>query len=287
MKHLSFICLLSVVLNTYCVNAQQADTSAFPQVSIPGTEVRYIQSSIVGDEFKIFIALPANYWSTDSTYPVLYCTDANGLFPLMTQTARIMEQPGIEELPDIIIVGIGYRSPAQSAKLRFRDLTPTHIPEYPLSGGAPLFLSFIKEELIPFIKKNYRVSDDAAYEGYSYGGEFGLYVLFHEPELFHRYIIGSPWLPHDNFVMLKYESDYASTHRDLSARVFMSVGALEETAGTVTEVGQVSDMKLLSERLLQRHYPSFSLVTKVFEGETHLSGIPVTMSRGVRVIYGR
>ncbi|HEY9164592.1 MAG TPA: alpha/beta hydrolase-fold protein [Candidatus Kryptonia bacterium] len=278
-----FLILFAMIACANLATAQQ--TESFSRVSIPETEVRYLRSSIVGDTFEISIALPNNYYSKDTTYPVLYMTDANMCFPLTVQSARVMEQPGMEELPDIIIVGIGYRSLAQWGRLRFRDLTPTRIPEYSLSGGAPLFFRFIKEELIPFIKKNYKVSNDAAYEGYSYGGEFGLYVLFNEPELFHRYIIGSPWLPHDNFVMLKYESDYASTHRDLSAIVFMSVGELEETAGTVTEIGQVSDMKLLSERLLQRHYPSFMLETKVFEGETHLSAGPATISRGLRVIY--
>ncbi|MFZ1977092.1 MAG: alpha/beta hydrolase-fold protein, partial [Bacteroidota bacterium] len=80
---------------------------AFPQVSIPKTKVRYIQSTIVGDEFKIYIALPANYRSTNKTYPVLYFTDANWTFALVTQIARFMQLG--KELPQIIFVGIGYR----------------------------------------------------------------------------------------------------------------------------------------------------------------------------------
>jgi len=274
-------------LCTYCAIAQRAET--FPRVSLPETEVRYLRSSIVGDEFEISIALPPNYRSSNTAYPVLYVTDANVLFAAMTQITRGMLQPGIEELPPILLVGIGYRidSLIQWARLRSRDLTPTTVPDPFPTGGAPLFMRFIKEELMPFIRQNYKTSSDAAYAGYSYGGICGLYVLFHEPELFQRYLIASPWMSHDSLITLKYESGYASKHSDLPARVFMSVGGFEETQGTVTEVGMVSNMKLLADRLLNRRYPNFFLKTHVFEGETHLSGGVAAMSRGLRVLYGK
>ena len=287
MKRLFFICSLAVVLYTCSVNAQQADTLTFPQVTIPGTEVRYIQSSIIGDEFKIFIALPANYRSADTTYPVLYCTDANTGFAVTTQIIRVMQLDN--ELPQIIIVGIGYRSGDTLSKwseLRSRDLTPTSVPNE-VTGGAPKFLRFIREELMPFIKKNYRASGDAAYAGYSHGGLFGLYALFHEPSTFNRYVIGSPSIFYDSLVTLKYEADYAAKHSDLAARVFMSVGELEEKADPLLPPAykMVTNMQQLADNLLSRRYPSLHLQTVLFPGETHLSGYPCAMSRGFRVIY--
>jgi hypothetical protein len=266
--------------------AQQVDT--FPRASIRNTEVRHIRSSIVGDEFEIYIALPPNYQSSKIAYPVLYMTDANMFFAAMTQITRGMQQPGMDELPPFLLVGIGYRidSLIQWVRLRTRDLTPTSVPDPFPTGGAPQFLRFVKEELIPFIKKDYRTTNDAAFAGFSYGGLLGLYVLFHEPNLFQRYIIGSPWITHDSLVTFKYESKYASTHADLPARVFMSVGGLEETVGKVTEVGIVTDIKLLADMLIRRRYPNLYLKTHVFEGETHLSAVAATMSRGLRVIYG-
>jgi predicted alpha/beta superfamily hydrolase len=283
--HVAIVLVLG--LHTFSANGQQKNFSTFPQASLFDTEVRYLKSAIVGDEFEISIALPFNYRDSDTTYPVLYMTDANMLFAAMTQMTRGMAQPGIEELPQIILVGIGYRidSLAQWYRLRSRDLTPTITEDLWPTGGAPLFLRFIREELMPFIKKNYRASPDASYAGYSLGGLFGLYVLFHTPEVFQRYIIGSPWILYDDEVTLKYESKYASTHRDLSARIFVSVGELEETAGKVTGSTVVRDMKLLADKLTNRHYPGLSLDTKVFEGETHLSGGMVAFMRGLRSIY--
>lgn len=282
-RHLLIPCCLTLCIS--CAMAQQAEP--FPRASIRNSEVRHIRSSIVGDEFEIYIALPSNYHSSKMAYPVLYMTDANMFFAAMTQIARAMQQPGMDELPPFLLVGIGYRidSLIQWARLRTRDLTPTSVPDPFPTGGAPKFLRFVKEELMPFIKKNLRTTNDAAFAGFSYGGLFGLYALFHEPNLFQRYIIGSPWVTHDSLVTFKYESKYASTHADLSARVFMSVGGLEETVGKVTEPGLVTDIKLLADILQKRHYPNLHLRTHVFEGETHLSCAAATMSRGLRVIY--
>jgi len=279
--------IFAFVLYTHGVNAQQAGTAAFPRVSIPETEVRHIQSSIVGDEFEISIALPSNYYSTDTTYPVLYITDANLFFAATTQIVRMMQLGN--ELPQMLIVGIGYRSDSLSnwLALRSRDLTPTPTPDPNgqgwLTGGAPLFLRFIREELIPFITKNYRTSPDATYAGISYGGLFGLYVLFHEPTTFHTYLIGSPSIWFDNRVILKYEADYAKINRDLSAKVFMSVGELEERQSSAAKM--VTNMKQLADTLMSRKYPGLNLETKIFEGETHVSAPAVETSRGLRSIY--
>jgi len=291
MTRLFFFCSLAVALYTCSVNAQQADTSAFPQVTIQGTEVRYIRSSIVGDEFKIFVALPANYRSTDTTYPVLYITDANWWFAEGTQIVRLMQADN--ELPQIIIIGIGYPTDSlnKQVELRTRDLTPPSIQDSLWNGcrtgGAPKFLRFIREELMLFIKKNYRASGDAAYAGYSHGGLFGLYALFHEPSTFNRYVIGSPSIFYDSLVTLKYEADYAAKHSDLAARVFMSVGELEEKADPLLPPAykMVTNMQQLADNLLSRRYPSLHLQTVLFPGETHLSGYPCAMSRGFRVIY--
>ena len=56
------IIILKLTLVFTSVSAQQLDT--FPPESIPNTEVRYLHSSIVGDDYKISIALPARYRSS-------------------------------------------------------------------------------------------------------------------------------------------------------------------------------------------------------------------------------
>lgn len=279
--------LLALTVHPWCLNAQKADDLSFPRVSIPETEVRYIQSAFVGGEFGISVAFPANYRASGKNYPVLYLTDANLSFAASTQIIRMMQFGNT--LPQMLLVGIGYRTDSLSTciRLRSRDLTPTQILNPTMAGlptgGAPLFMRFIREELIPFIGKNYRVTPEATYAGVSYGGLFGLYVLFHEPETFQNYIIGSPSIWFDNMVTLRYEAEYAKNHHDLPAKVFMSAGELEESEGSGLRM--VTNMKLLADTLLSRKYPNLRMETAVFPGETHLSAGGPAIIRGLAMIY--
>jgi hypothetical protein len=150
------VILFTLAVCVSCAKAQQADTMTYKQVTLPQTEIRYIYSSIIGEEIKIFVSLPENYRLTDTTYyPVLYLTDANLMFAAINQIIRMM-QIGME-LPQLILVGLGYKTDNLSAvfKLRSGDLTPTPIPDpqklgWP-TGGAPRFIRFMREELFPFI----------------------------------------------------------------------------------------------------------------------------------------
>ncbi len=145
-----------------------------------------------------------------------------------------------------MVVGIGYPVDGmeKTLNLRTRDYTPTNDTafatyaaslwgngEKPTPGGAPAFLRFIKEELKPFIEKNYPVDPaDATLIGHSFGGLFATYALFHEPGTFQRFVIASPSLWWDHQVSLRYEKEYAAAHQDLAASVFLSVGGLETAA---------------------------------------------------------
>lgn len=278
---------IELALMIFCAEAQHADTSIFPRVFLPETELRYLYSSIVGDEFEIFIALPRDYNISDTTYPVLYLTDANMWFAATTQIMRFLQLPGKDELPQILLVGIGYNAENISKwmELRARDLTPTKLPDsrMKVSGGADRLLRFIREELMPFVQQNYRASPDASYCGGSFGGLFGLFTLFHEPETFQRYIIISPSIWYDNRIPLKYEREYALQHSDLNAKIFMSVGSFEQSADSSS--GMITDMFQLADSLRSRGYSNMSLETALFDGETHRSVISAAISRGLRVIY--
>ena len=119
------------------------------QVTIPGTELLSLSSSITGQEYRIFVALPNSTFldsyaeNPNLRYPVLYVLDANALFGMVTETVRIFSL--LEIIDEIIVVGIGYPvdSFVATAGFRSRDMTP--------KSGAPKFLQFIREELIPMI----------------------------------------------------------------------------------------------------------------------------------------
>ena len=276
-------------------------SSPYPPVSLPNTEIRLLESSIVDDTYRLHISLPVTYANSNKTYPVVYLTDGNGLFPL-TQSIAEGLSTGLE-IPRLIVVGIGYDTDKsmQWERYRERDLLPTNASARDASrrqeftrtgirrGQAGAFLRFIRQELKPFINANYRTNpDDSTFVGTSYGGLFGLYVLFHQPDTFNRYVIGSPAIHHDNRVVLTYESRYAAHHDDLPVRVFMSVGAREELDDPFIEplFQFVTNTKTLAKTLEERRYPGLQLTTHVFEDETHGSVVPATFSWGLRVVFG-
>ena len=293
---ISFLCLAAS-----CEQNSEQPSAAdpkYPPVSLYDTEQRVIRSKFVNVDFEIYISLPFSYSKSDTTYPVLFSLDANRSFGMVSNLVTILSTPH-KEIPEIIVVGIAY--PINGLEdwviARNRDYTPTHKPEYDKywvdrlsklsgrddivvhSGGAERFLYFIREELIPFIESNYRVSSsDRALLGFSLSGLFTIYALFQHPETFQRYLAGSPSINWDGPFVFNIEKDFAAAHQDLPVKLFMSAGGLERKS-------MLANMKKMSDLLRSRNYPGLQLETQIFENETHASSAAGAISRGLKVIY--
>lgn len=247
-----------------------------------------------GTLFDIYVSFPLGYDSNEGTrYPVLYMTDASGFFALVTQTYRLM-QLGQEVIP-IILVGVDTPSSSVAESLANREfhLTPTRSVEEEKvttemfgvevrTGGGDAFRAVLKNEIIPWVDGRFPTSNVRGFLGYSLGGLFATHVLFVEPDLFSLYLIGSPSLWWDDSLMFELEKDYAKNHEDLSARVFFSAGTEEYEANAL----MLPNMLKMAEILKSRNYPSLELTYHIFQGETHLSGAPATISRGLRFLIG-
>ena len=116
--------------------------------------------------------------------------------------------------------------------------------------------------------------------GYSAGGLFGLYALFHDPDLFSKYFIGSPSITSfQDSITFKHELDYSNSHIDLPADVFMSVGQLEEENS--------ESMKKIADLIYSRNYKNLNLKTMVFENENHYTCYSVAITRGLIELLGK
>lgn len=251
--------------------------------TIFNTESHELFSRTVKDTFKIDIALPKDYDRNNGAYPVLYLTDGNIFFGLVTETLRLLQFG--KELPDMIVVGIGYPDDSAHLSLRNRDLTPTPYNVSGSAGRASDFLDFISNELKPFIEEKYAVDkNNCNYAGDSLGGLFGLYVLFNRPEEFQRYIIASPSIYWDESVIFQQEKAFWESGRTPSAKVFLSAGELEAIYEPEF-AGMLSNAAKMIERLNSRKYPDFHLKSHIFHNETHLSVIPAAFSRGLREVF--
>ena len=191
--------------STKVETVQPVSTPPLPEivpVTLLDTETHILYMTGTTRAFKIFVALPPGYADSGKTYPVLYALDANGQIGTVTETSR--DLAGLQEIPELIVVGIGYATDIKTKILdtRILDFTPTTVIStdpgtysFPMSGGARRFLDFVREELMPFVRSNYRVDPEGAtITGHSAGGLFVVYTLFEQPDIFDRYIAGSPAL---------------------------------------------------------------------------------------------
>jgi predicted alpha/beta superfamily hydrolase len=274
---------------------------------LANTEVHFLHSDHVGDEFKIFVGhCPGR---GDEVPAVVYLGDANGFFGGAVDAIRLMQLSA--HLPAIVVVGIGYRVGAidETDAQRTRDFTPTAdeafariFPEQKLMGGAPNLLRFIRDELQPWVHANYRVDpSQSTFFGHSFGGLFATYVLLTEPETFTRYGIGSPSFWWHQTAAFDLEAAYAATHDDLPARAYFSIGEHETHEGRQREASRLPadeariaglwyiDMVALMQRMVSalrsREYPSLDLASAVFANEFHITVPMLNLTRSLRYLF--
>ncbi len=258
-----------------------AQTSAYPPVTIPGSEIRTMKSASTGRTYDLYIHKPADFGKdtdaaqNDKKYPVLYLLDGQWDFKLLDSVIGGLVYD--KWMPDIVVVGITYHgeNPDYNA-LRGIDYTPEP-GDTKGSGGAPKFLQFLKSELIPFMEANYRGDPSRRIlAGHSLGGLFTLYAMFSDPSLFWGYLAGSPSVPWANSALVKQEAEYAKNHQSLPVRLYMAVGGAEELL--------TPDMNF-AKTFASRNYKDLHWDGRVIESERHSGVKPEFFNRGLRYIF--
>ncbi len=236
-------------------------------------------------------------------------TDGGMMFPIIAAVARTLQLA--RELPRMIFVGIGYPPEDEAQKpsagapahnelmLRARDLTPTEVADYGVdpasgaarrtagTGGADAFLDFIERQVKPLINSRFDVDqNDQTLVGDSLGGLFTLHTMLTRPSSFQRFLAGSPSLWWDEEKLFTTEQQYAQTHTDLPAHLFLSVGALEEGQRPAdAPFRMVTNTHKMAAQLSSRDYSGLRMTTHEFPGETHVSVVAATLSRGLRELF--
>jgi len=224
-----------------------------------------IKSLELDEDREIWIYKPDGY-DSNRKYNVIYLLDAETQF--LSATGIVKYLAANEFIPDSIIVAL-------PNTIRIRDFTPpisvapqsrmqTFInSKFPLSGGANRFISFLQNELIPYIDDRYSTLPNRMIIGHSNGGVLALHALVSIPDLFVNYIIISPsawWSEEEidqNINML------FKTKPDIKGNLYLTVG---------NEGGQILSNGLRITANLEMTAPdSFSWRFKQMENESHTS----------------
>ncbi len=243
-------------------------------------------SNILREKRTLNIYLPEGYQQNDSSrYPVVYLLDG-GLDEDFIHIAGLFQFAGfpwIQWCPPSIIVGIVNTD-------RVRDMTyPTHDTAmrrlYPAAGGSENFIRFLRNELQPFIKSHYNVSDKTSLIGQSLGGLLATEILLEQPQIFNSYFIVSPSLWWDDGSLLRLKSPLADSSWNHFTNVFIAVGKEGLTPGTHPHVME-EDAKLLAEKISMSKSPRVKTIFDYLPNEDHATILHQAMLDGLKAMKG-
>ncbi len=172
-----------------------------------------LTSKILDREVNVLISVPEGYNARSTNYAVLYDL---GSFNFTYDSGTVELLARTSDIPGMIVVGV--------PRLQ-RGYVPTPFEDRGENpSGADLSIKFLREELIPFVEKNYRTNAFRILYGHSVGGLFTMYTLFNNPDLFTAYVAGSPWFQTNNQYWLKNIEKMAKERKLDDKFLFMTVG---------------------------------------------------------------
>lgn len=272
--------------------AYAAAPDAPPPYALERSAVHALRAEGTGRRYDLNVRLPPGYGDPANRgrrYPVLYLTDGDYTFQVAAGVTRLLFSQ--KKMEEFILVGITNDQEDLGAGARNRDLTPWPHPTRSGYGEAAAYLAFIRDQAMPLVEATYRVDPARrTLVGQSYGGLFGLWVLFTEPGLFESYLLTSPsiWYAekplHDLAAGLKRQSGVA-------ARVYLATGGFETVNPASTdprynrEDDMVADSREMAARLEGLGLPRLSVRNEVMAGTVHESTFPVGLVHGLHWLF--
>lgn len=251
-------------------------------VEIPRSTKVELSDPLTDRIYPVYIKLPRSYATNpDKVYPVIYLTDGLYSFQIASGSTRFPMNSGA--MDEAILVGISYSKGSKGASSRIRDYTPSEAKDWKLqTGKAAEHAQFIRETVFPYVSKQYRTQPEhRTYVGNSLGGLFGAYLLFHQPDMFNSYILGSPSVWFDNHKLLSM----TMAKLEQPVRVYLSVGALERP-----QYGEEQDMvdgaTRLNDKLLNEGSDNLIVKFVTIDGAKHATAFPTTLIQGLDWLYG-
>lgn len=176
--------ILIVVFFLFGLN--QVKSQNIEQIVI-GTK-HLLHSNILNEEREYWVNLPESYDNSEEShknYPILIILDGATHFKSITGMVSYMSGNG--KIPEMIVVAV------QNVDRR-RDFTPDKVitVRENNSGGGKKFLSFLEEELIPELDRNYRIEPYRILYGHSLGGLLATHAYLQENTLFNSFISVDP-----------------------------------------------------------------------------------------------
>ena len=176
---------------TAVLGAALAAAPALAQTQRDGTPIalgtyRVLHSDVLGEDRVLQVHLPRSCESREIACPVVYVLYSDQVEGYFAQLVNDLQLLTADRMPEAMVVGVPNTQ-------RYRDLLP-----WPRAGGQPgdgradRFLRFVREELIPFVDREYRTKPYRILVGPQTAAVFGVYALLDAPGTFQAFIVNDP-----------------------------------------------------------------------------------------------
>ena len=198
-----------------------------------------------GAERRLNVLLPADYHSSDKTYPLVIMLDGGPAQDLFLQFGVHRWNQLWGRSQEAILVGI------KTVDRQRELLPPTRDAEeaarYPKAGEAEVFRAWLKTEVLPLVRATYRHDGRAVLIGESAAGHFVAETWVRAPEMFDGYAALSPSLQWDGQSLSRaLELAEAKERPPLFLSLANEGGATEE--GAVRFVQSAADTLCFADR---------------------------------------
>lgn len=200
-----------------------------------------IDSTVLHEKRRINVYLPPDYRATkEALLPVLYMPDGGMAEDFLHVAGLVQVSVGNGTMRPFILVGIENTE-------RRRDMTgPTEVESdkqiAPHVGGSEAFRKFLRDELIPEVKRRYRTTKESAIVGESLAGLFVVETFLLDPALFDTYLAFDPSLWWNKQSLLKDASERLRKWPQLEKTLYFASsdepGIIEGTAKLAEVLGE-------------------------------------------------
>jgi predicted alpha/beta superfamily hydrolase len=273
MQRLGSICfVLAVILCFLSIPPGKAAARPDTDDSVSAGRRISFSSRDLGEEKTLYVSLPEGYGKSAGRYPVLY-TFYNGDagFIHTTGVVRLLADLGLA--PELIVVSL----PVDGR----RDLTPTRAAAYgPTSGGADTFLRFLREELLPYVDREFRTEPRRLAWSHSIGGTLIIYALLAAPDLFQVHLTSSPFFIYDgnDRFLLRNAARFLKKRKSEKSYLYMAVGNEPDLKPAIDEFVRI---------LGDTNAPGLVWDYIQMDKEDHSSIQVRSLTEGLRAYFGR
>lgn len=230
----------------YAAAFAQSDTTFKPlQIGL----TTKIYSKALNENRTVNIYLPADYRQNDTTrYNVVYVLDGGYQedFLHIAGLVQYASQPWVKRLRPTIVVGIENTRRQRDFTFAVQNLDFLNKVGYkktdiPLYGGSAKYISFLENELLPFVNSHFKTSGENTVIGESLAGLLTAEMFTRHTGLFNNYIIISPSLWWGGESLLK-ELSTANVKVTHPVKVYIGAPKKEEVPMMYQDAVQLHDI---------------------------------------------